>query len=124
MLKSVASPNKEAILIMDSRSTPSGVRSAGFGSAWSKLYKAGGVYLDLSLKPEAGGAVLLGQVIAEAKLPRVRSLTLLGGEGAALATGVVNEYGGFRLELKAKGDYALEFNLGAETFKLDGLEVA
>ncbi|MER3484199.1 MAG: hypothetical protein C4332_14675 [Meiothermus sp.] len=119
----MASYSKEAILIMDSRSTPSGVRSSSFSSSWSKLYKAGGVYLDLSLKSEGNGAVLLGQVIAESKLPKVRSLTLRGGEGDTLATGMVNEYGGFRLELKTKGDCSLEFNLGSETFKLDGLEV-
>jgi len=123
MPRGVASYSKEAILIMDSRSTPSGVRSSSFSSSWSKLYKAGGVYLDLSLKSEGNGAVLLGQVIAESKLPKVRSLTLRGGEGDTLATGMVNEYGGFRLELKTKGDCSLEFNLGSETFKLDGLEV-
>ncbi|MBF6593055.1 MAG: hypothetical protein IVW51_01245 [Thermaceae bacterium] len=123
MFRSVSLPSKEAILIMDSRSSQSGLRHSGLSASWSKLYKAGGVYLDLSLKSEGSGAVLLGQVIAESKHPRVHSLSLHGVEGTAVATSPVNEYGGFRLELKEKGDYSLEFNLGAESFKVDGLEV-
>jgi hypothetical protein len=123
MLRPVAASAKEAILIMDSRSAQSGLRGSGLSASWSKLYKAGGVYLDLSLKAEGNGAMLLGQVITESKHPKVRSLTLLGPGGTPVAASQVSDYGGFRLELKGKGDYALEFNLGGETFKVDGLEV-
>lgn len=123
MLRPVAASAKEAILIMDSRGARSGLRGSGLSASWSRLYKAGGVYLDLSLKSEENGAVLLGQVITESKHPRVRSLTLLGSGGTPVAASQVSDYGGFRLELKDKGDYTLEFNLGGEIFKMDDLEV-
>lgn len=122
MLRPVAAA-KEAILIMDSRSAQKGLRGSGLSASWSKLYKAGGVYLDLSLKLEGSGAVLLGQVITESKQPKVRTLTLLDSGGAPVASSPVSDYGGFRLELKDQGDYALEFSLGGETFKVEGLEV-
>ncbi|GIW33683.1 hypothetical protein [Meiothermus sp.] len=115
-------PYKEAILIMDSRNTPtSAVRHQPFHSAWSRLYKAGDMYLDLSLRPEGRDAVLVGQVIAEAHKPVTLSVVLHGPGGSNRS--LVNEYGTFRLSVQEKGDHVLEFDLGEETFWVRGLEV-
>lgn len=113
---------REAILIMDSRTTPaSAVRHQNFHGVWSKLYKAGDMYLDLSLKAEGSGATLVGQVIAEAHKPIALSVVLHGPGGSNLSP--VNEYGNFRLNVQEKGDHVLEFDLGGETFLVRGLEV-
>lgn len=115
-------PAKEAILIMDSRSTQtSTVRHQPSHSAWSKPYKAGDMYLDLSLKADGNGAVLVGQVIAEAYQPVVQSVVLQGP--GSRSTSSVNEYGIFRLNIQKKGDYVLTFDMGEETFMVRGLEV-
>ncbi len=115
-------PHKEAILIMDSRTTPtSTVRHQNFHGTWNKLYKAGDMYLDLSLKVEGRGATLVGQVIAEAHKPVALSVVLHGPGGSNLSP--VNEYGNFRLNVQEKGDHVLEFDLGGETFWVRGLEV-
>ncbi len=115
-------PRKEAILIMDSRNTPTGaVRHQPFHSAWSKLYKAGDMYLDLSLKADGKGTVLVGQVIAEAHQPVALSVVLQGP--SRRDTSAVNEYGTFRLSVQEKGDHVLEFDLGEESFVVPGLEV-
>ncbi len=115
-------PHKEAILIMDSRTTPaSAVRYQSFRGTWSKLYKAGDMYLDLSLKAEGRGAVLVGQVIAEAYQPMVLNVALYGP--SQRETGAVSEYGIFRLNIHEKGEHVLEFDLGKETFLVRGLEV-
>lgn len=115
-------PHKEAILIMDSRTTlASAVRHQNIPGAWSKLYKAGDMYLDLSLKVEGRGAMLVGQVIAEAHKPVAMSVVLQGP--SRRSTSIVNEYGTFRLSVQEKGDHVLEFDLGEETFIVPGLEV-
>ncbi len=113
---------KEAVLIMDSRTTSTrAVRHQNPHGAWSKLYKAGDLYLDLSLKVEAKGATLVGQVIAEAQKPVALNVVLHGPNGCE--AGPVNEYGIFRLNIQGKGDYLLEFDLGEEAFMVPGLEV-
>ncbi len=115
-------PRKEAILIMDSRTTPTrAVRHQNFQGAWSKLYKAGDMYLDLSLKAEGKGATLVGQVIAEAQKPVALNVVLHGPSGCEASP--VNECGIFRLNIQGKGDHMLEFDLGEETFMVPGLEV-
>ncbi len=113
---------KEAILIMDSRTAPTrAVRHQNHHGIWSKLYKAGDMYLDLSLKAEARGATLVGQVIAEAQQPVALNVVLHGPDGSEASP--VNEYGIFRLNVQGKGDYTLEFDLGEEAFMVPGLEV-
>lgn len=115
-------PRKEAILIMDSRNTPtSAVRHQPIYSTWSKLYKAGDMYLDLSLKADGKATFLVGQVIAEAHQPVALSVVLQGP--SKRNTSAVNEYGTFRLIVPEKGDHVLEFDLGEETFLVRGLEV-
>ncbi|GIW25221.1 hypothetical protein [Meiothermus sp.] len=115
-------PPKEAILIMDSRHTPTrAVRHQAFRSSWSKLYKAGNLYLDLSLKAEGKETVLVGQVIAEAQQPMVLNVVLKGPSQRNAST--VNEYGNFRLSVEEQGEHVLEFDLGEETYLVRGLEV-
>lgn len=113
---------KEAILIMDSRNMASAaVRHQNFQGAWSKLYKAGDLYLDLSLKVDGKGTVLVGQVIAEAQKPVALHVTLHGPSQSSSSP--VNEYGNFRMSILEKGDHLLEFDLGEESFVVRGLEV-
>ncbi len=113
---------KEAILIMDSRTTPTrAVRHQNFQGAWSRLYKAGDLYLDLSLRVEGQGATLVGQVIAEAQKPVALNVVLHGPSGSEASP--VNDYGIFRLNIREKGDHVLEFDLGDEAFMVPGLEV-
>jgi len=113
---------REAILIMDSRTTlTSSVRHQNFHGVWSKLYKAGEMYLDLSLKAGGRDAALVGQVIAEAHKPVALSVVLHGPGGSNFSP--VNEYGNFRLNVQEKGDHVLEFDLDKETFVVRGLEV-
>lgn len=113
---------KEAVLIMDSRNIPSAaVRHQNFQGVWSKLYKAGDLYLDLSLKVDGKGTVLVGQVIAEAHQSAALRVVLQGP--SRRDTSAVNEYGTFRLRVQEKGEHALEFDLGEETFLVQGLEI-
>lgn len=115
-------PRKEAILIMDSRTTPTrAVRHQNLHGVWNKLYKAGDMYLDLSLKVEGKGAMLVGQVIAKAQKPVALNVVLHGPSGCEASP--VNEYGIFRLNIQEKGSHMLEFDLGEETFMVPGLEV-
>lgn len=113
---------KEAILIMDSLFTPSiALRQQSFRGGWSKLYKAGDLYLDLTLKTEGSKVVLVGQAIAEAQKPVALNVVLHGPSGCEASP--VNEYGIFRLNIQEKGSHMLEFDLGEETFMVPGLEV-
>ncbi|MCX7782591.1 MAG: hypothetical protein N2318_02985 [Meiothermus sp.] len=122
MISNPPASRKEAILIMDSRNMPSAaVRHQNFRGAWSKLYKAGDLYLDLSLRVDGKGTVLVGQVIAEAQKPVALHVTLHGPSQSSSSP--VNEYGNFRVSILEKGDHLLEFDLGEESFVVPGLEV-
>jgi hypothetical protein len=122
MISNPPSSRKEAILIMDSRNLPSAaVRCQNFHGTWSKLYKAGDMYLDLSLKAEGRGAMLVGQVLVEVQKPVALNVTLHSPSRSN--TSPVNEYGNFRVSIQEKGDHVLEVDLGEETFLVRGLEV-
>ncbi len=113
---------KEAILIMDSRFMPGrALRHQSFRDGWSKLYKAGDLYLDLTLKTEGAKFVLVGQVIAEAQQFSELNITLHRPNG--YNTSPVNEYGIFRLNIQEKGSHMLEFDLGQDAFVIHGIEV-
>lgn len=122
MISKPPSSRKEAILIMDSRNMPgAAVRHHNFQCAWSQLYKAGDLYLDLSLKVDEKGTILVGQVIAEAQNPVALHVTLHGPSQSSSSP--VNEYGNFRVSIVEKGDHLLEFELGEESFVVRRLEM-
>jgi len=116
-------PPREAILIMDSRSTPHlAVRKQNFSGFWSKLYKAGELYLDLTFRSEGANAVLMGQVITNQELLSPRVVLHSPGK-TSIATTKLTESGRFRFEVKEPGDHLLELGVGEETFMVQGLEI-
>ncbi|WP_337869216.1 hypothetical protein [Meiothermus sp.] len=121
-MKPMQTSRKEAILIMDSRFTPGmALRHQNLFGRWSQLYRAGDLYLDLTLKSEDAKFVLVGQVIAEARQFSRSHITLHGPN--RYNTSPVNEYGIFHLNIQQKGRYELEFAMGQETFLIHGIEV-
>ncbi len=113
---------KEAVLIMDSRFTPSmALRHQNLFGRWSQLYRVGDLYLDLTLKSEDATFVLVGQVIAEARQFSRPHITLRGPNG--YCTSPLNEYGIFRLNVQEKGCYELEFAMGQDKFLIHRIEV-
>lgn len=113
---------REAILVMDSRSTPSALRHQGFQAAWNKLYSVGSCYLDLSLKPEAGYSLLLGKVVGSVGHP-AGAIYLLGAGGERLETAQLQSSGMFRLLIGRSGTYGLELELGTEHFIVPPIDV-
>lgn len=113
----------QAILVMDSRKTSHALRSQNFSGAWSQLYKAGDFYLDLSLKPEAAGAILQGHIVADPSLySHLHGLVLLRKNQANLSA-PLGSTGSFRVVLEEPGDYGLEIVLQDQVFRVEKLEI-
>lgn len=112
----------EAILVMDSRSTQIAIRNQNFGGAWSRLYKAGAYYLDLALKPEDKGAVLIGQILSD-KLGHPKGLVTLRSGLELMASTSISPTGSFRLALAQPGEQVLEVVLQDQVIQVGKLEV-
>lgn len=111
----------EAILVMDSRKTSHAIRSQSFSGAWSQLYKAGNFYLDLSLKPQEGGALLQGHIVAEPG-HNPNGLVFVRTDKANQSI-AISPTGSFRLALQEPGEYGLEIVLQDQVVRVGKLEI-
>lgn len=113
----------QAILVMDSRKTAHALRSQNFSGTWSQLYKAGDCYLDLSLRPEASGAILQGNIVAEpGRYLNMKGLVFVRKGQTDLSTSI-SPSGSFRLELDKSGQYGLEIVLPNQVISINKLEI-
>ena len=107
---------------MESRGLAPAVRSVDFSGTWSKLYKAGDVYLDMTLKPAAKVASLQGQLLTEGTRALQGEIKLLK-DGAVLASTMLGADADFGLNVAQPGVYALELELGGKTLAISDIEV-
>lgn len=113
---------RDAILVMESRGIAPSVRSAAFTGVWSKLYQAGNLYLDVTLKPGAKTASLQGQLLSEGDLSVSGKVNLFRDSNILSSVPLGHEVG-FGLTIDEPGDYRLELDLGTETIGVGGIEV-
>lgn len=114
----------EATLVMDSRKTMVAVRHQNLSGAWSQLYKAGGIYLDLSLRTDGTESALLGHLVADpSQLTQLGGMAVLQKDDEAEVSSTINSSGSFRLPLDQLGTYRLEVVLKDQIIFVDKLEV-
>ena len=114
----------EAILVMDSRHTQSGLRSQTLTGEWTRLYRVGPYYLDLTLKSEGQAAVLLGQFLQEtsdSSMPK--GMATLHMQGQTLVSAPIGVMGEFRLPVNQRGPYQLMIGLPQQTITVSPLEI-
>lgn len=117
-------PNRiHAKLVMDSRKTLVSVRNQNLSGSWSQLYKAGDLYLDLSLRSNGLESVLMGHLVTDGVLPiPAHSTARLTSETNQLYASDISSTGSFRLPAQ-RGLYRLELNLEGLDITVDRLEV-
>ena len=98
----------DAVLVMETPNSNSGLRRQAFAGGWSRLYQAGAYYLDLSLKQDGDHTVLMGHV-----LPPVGEHQVKGRVRMAQLEGEVDS------NIGPAGDFRLRVDPG----QLNGLEV-
>jgi hypothetical protein len=114
----------EAILVMDSRHTQNGLRSQTLSGEWTRLYRVGPYYLDLTLKSEGPSAVLLGQFLQEtsdSSMPK--GMATLHLQGQTLVSAPIGVMGEFRLPVSQRGPYQLMIGLPQQTITVSPLEI-
>ena len=109
----------EAVLVMDSRQLNPSVRSQAFVGGWSKLYQAGSYYLDLSLKMDGEGAVLMGHVLPPVGEHQVRGRVRVNAVVAELGVA-----GDFRVEVEVRELRGLEVELENVALSVSDLGIA
>lgn len=112
-----------AKLVMDSRKTLVAVRGQNFTGSWSQLYKAGDLYLDLSLRNNGIESVLMGHLVTDASSPVAPlSKARLTSEKNQTYMSDINSTGSFRLPAQ-RGLYRLELELQGVGITIDRLEI-
>lgn len=124
MSKAKRSTPTEAILVMDSRLKMLSIRSQRVTGSWSKLFKVGEHYLDLSLKAQdtQSKARLLGKVVSPAGIG-AGQVTLLGENGETQAEASLSLSGMFNLTVEQVGTYDLEMVIGQHQFVIRPIDV-
>lgn len=114
----------DAVLVMETHNSNSGLRRQAFAGGWSRLYQAGDYYLDLSFKPETQNAVLLGRLLPstpqERLEGRVELRPLAGGDGIETP---LEASGEFRFECSTSGEHALMVDLQGTTLRVQPIEM-
>lgn len=115
--------NVQAKLVMDSRKTLVSVRNQNLSGSWSQLYKAGDLYLDLSLRSNGLESVLMGHLVADAAaaIPSHATARLTSEKNESYASDI-SPTGSFRLPAQ-RGLYRLELSLDGLNITVDRLEV-
>lgn len=116
------SPPTEAILVMDSRVKVLAVRSQKITGSWSKLFKMGNHYLDLSLRASDSKAVLLGKVVSPEGIDS-GTVALLGEKGEDWGQAKLSTTGMFNLAIEQAGIYNLEMSIGHQQFVIRPVDV-
>ena len=98
---------QKATLVMESRGFAAQVRSTKLSNLWSRLYRAEGILLDMSCRPEGSGLRLQGQVLNAENTDKP-----LKGEISLYQDNQV-----FRTELDAAGGFG--FSLDAGYYRLE-----
>ncbi len=112
----------EAILVMDSRANMLAVRSQKITGSWSKLFKMGDYYLDLSLKASDNKAILMGKVVSPGGACEGR-VSLMGESGEARGQALLSSSGMFNLAIEQVGMYNLEMAIGQQQFVIRPVDV-
>lgn len=111
----------EAILIMDSRSAPAMVRSHSTCESWNRLYKLDNLYLDLSLKIDESGPLLMGKLLTPNPLEgRVR---LVAENQEVLQEAELGAMGVWRVQVPTDRVYRLEMHLGGHPPVVHSLDI-
>ena len=114
----------DAILIMETRTPKAGLRMQAFTGGWSRLYQAGDYYLDLTFKPDAKNAVLLGRLLPSSPQERlegrVELVPVAGGDGFEAP---LHASGEFRFDCNASGEHALMVDLHGTTLRVQPIEM-
>jgi hypothetical protein len=114
----------EAILVMDSRQTQSGLRSQTIAGEWTRLYRVGPYYLDLTLKAEGQTSVLMGQFLQETSDSTMpKGMATLHLQGQTLVSAPIGVMGEFRLPVAQRGPYQLMIGLPQQTITVSPLEI-
>ena len=111
-----------AVLVMESRGLAPAVRSMDFSGTWSKLYRAGDVYLDMTLKPAAKAASLQGQLLTEGERALRGEIKLIK-DGTVLASTMLGADADFGMNVAQPGLYGLELELSGETVAISDIKV-
>lgn len=122
MLDTKLFPPTEAILVMDSRVNVLAVRSLKITGSWSKLFKMGDRYLDLSLRAGDAQAVLLGKVVCPEGVSG-GTVALVGEKGETWGQAKLSPTGMFNLAIEQAGIYNLEMSIGQQQFVIKPVDV-
>ena len=121
-----ASLTYKAELIADVTGKASDVRGASFANTWTKLYKAGGYYIDLTFTPRAQAADLIGELLTplgSEAIPQGKVILSHLRDGETLKASL-DDSGGFMLKLQKVGQYQLDIQLGSEKLSVQNLEAS
>ena len=104
-------------LLMESRGFATGARST-FSKTWSKLFKIGPYFVDVSCTPEGNKAKLEGQVMYDHGILTEGQINLKGTQ--TLRTNL-DEYGHFGVFIEEPGVHTLELTLGVDHLLISDL---
>lgn len=111
----------EAILIMYSRRAPAIVGSHSTCESWNRLYKLDNLYLDLSLKIDGSGPLLMGKLLTPNPLEgRVR---LVAENQEVLQDAELGAMRAWHFRVPAGGVCRLEMHLGGHSFVVRSLDI-
>lgn len=114
---------RRATLVMQSSGFAPAVRSGGVCDSWSRLYQAGDLLVDLMLRPDASGALLQGQLLADGAEVGGSARLTLSRDGHPADHCRADAQGGFDLRLERSGRYGLQIEFGGALLALPDIEV-
>ena len=105
-------------LVMESRGIAPQVRSLANSCYWSKLYRAGQYFLDLSCKSNDASHVIRGHLFAESGYEVVKGKINLNQLNDAPIQANLSNFGEFKLDVLESGCYELEVSLEGQSLKI------